>query len=50
MIFFYELIFVQNVDEEGLQPEVTNDQYNFISTEITTAASGKDTEAPKFSF
>lgn len=39
-----------NADEEGLQPEVANDQYNFISNEITTAASGAETDAPKFSF
>jgi len=39
-----------NVDDEGLQPEMTNDQYNFISNEITTTVTTNENEAPKFSF
>jgi importin subunit alpha-2 len=40
----------ENGDEDGLQPEATSDQYNFISSEITTNVTGIDANAPKFSF
>jgi len=39
-----------NGDEEGLAPEATEEQYNFISSEITSNAGGANGDAPKFSF
>jgi hypothetical protein len=41
----------KNLNEDGLAPEATADQYNFTATEITSngsAACGSD--MPKFSF
>ena len=41
----------QNGDEDGLQPEATDEQYNFISSDITSnTATGTDGDVPKFSF
>jgi len=40
----------ENEDENGLQPEVTADQYNFSANQITSAANNGSDSMPKFSF
>lgn len=42
----------EGADEEGLQPEITNDHYNFTANEITAngASANTDPGMPKFSF
>jgi len=40
----------ENEDEDGLQPEATNEQYNFMSNEIATHGANANGDAPKFSF
>ena len=42
------------MDEEGLQPEATNEQYNFSASGLAAgagaSAAGADSTMPKFSF
>ncbi len=50
--FKIKFLIFKDEGNEGLQPEVENGQYNFISTEITAAitTTAGNAEAPKFSF
>lgn len=51
-LVIHSFVFSQGDEDQGLQPEVADGQYNFISTELTTASvtAGADGDAPKFSF
>jgi hypothetical protein len=50
LIKYLNLIIIKDQDDNGLQPEVTADQYSFSANQITSAANNGSDSMPKFSF